>query len=115
MDYTYTFSRLEPCYNDRNKTGVCHLVVGLSCYCSGQFNGMDICESAYVDKMFEFDQFISYDNLTGNLETYANDFATQEGWWELLKTRVSGKIDKPINGGNIAQNESLTITANPVE
>ena len=118
MSYNYQFSRLEPCYTNREQTGICHLVVGLSCTFTGIINSVEVEETAYIDKRFSFGSIISYEELTGNLQTYANDFATEEGWWNLLKTRVSGRVYEPgpIQGASLlSENESLTISANPVE
>ena len=47
--YTYTFSRLDPMYNNSLKTGVQSLVVGLNCQYSGlDENGVSVVEGAYI-------------------------------------------------------------------
>lgn len=115
MEFSYTFSRLEPCYTTREQTGICHLIVGLTCVCTGEENGVPFTESAYIDNTFDFDSPIDYNTLTGNLETYANNFATEQGWWNILKERVSGKVTRPIQGPSVLDTENLSISANPVE
>jgi hypothetical protein len=114
-DYNFTFSRLEPCFTNAERTGVCHLVVGLTCTFTGIMGAASCCESAYIDKTFCLDETVSYDYLTGNLSDLANNFATQENWWETLKPIASGRAFQPIQGGNIQNSDGLIIEAIPVQ
>jgi hypothetical protein len=114
MTYTYNFSRLEPIYSCRAQTGICNLVVGLNCTATIDTENGPISESAYIDKAFPLDPNLDYETLTGNLQTYANDFATEEGWWDSLKVTASGKFTRPVHGASLLNIEGLTIEANPV-
>jgi hypothetical protein len=114
-DYNFTFSRLEPYFTNPERTGVCHLVIGLTCTITGAIGETTYCESAYIDKSFCLGEIVSYDYLTGNLSTLANNFATQENWWEILKPIASGKLCQPIQGGNIQNSDGLIIEAVPVQ
>lgn len=114
-DYNFTFSRLEPCFSSPERTGVCHLIVGLTCTFSGVMGQTEFCESSYIDKSFDLNGPLSYDYVTGNLSDLANNFATEENWWEILKPAASGKLCQPIQGGNLQNKDGLTIQAIPVQ
>ena len=51
-DYTYQFVRLEPFYDNSNKTGMSSLVVGMNCNFQGvdeQSFGTSVTQGAYID------------------------------------------------------------------
>jgi len=62
--YTYDFVRLEPFFNNSNKTGVSSLVVGMTC----QFSGVNefstpVTESAYIDGTTGFVEYVETPDL----------------------------------------------------
>ena len=100
--YTYTFSRLDPMYNNSLKTGVQSLVVGLSCNFSGvDENGVAAVEGAYIDGTTGFMNWtdpipdypasgqsnpsgysVNYtpDYVSGNISGLANEYVSGMGW-----------------------------------
>ncbi len=116
-DYNYTFVRLEPFYNNSNKTGISSLVVGMTC----QFSGADeqsnpVTESSYVDGTTGFVEYvetpdmptsgttgtvivpinITPEYLTDNISGIANEYASGQCWRHNLSGQISSKIEAPV-------------------
>lgn len=117
-DYTYQFVRLEPFYNNSNKTGISSLVVGMNC----QFSGVDeqsnpVTEGSYVDGTTGFmgwtDPIPDYpasgvtgasgyainltpEYVTDNISGIANDYASALCWCHSLSGQISSKIEAPV-------------------
>ena len=102
-EYSYAFVRVEPSWCDSAQTGIENLVVGLTCTFSG-VDSQDVpnITSKYIDGTTGFMPCITYDYLTGNIDTICNDYATAQNWWSVLETQVSGSIDHtvPVTGFN---------------
>ncbi len=119
--YTYDFVRLEPFFNNSNKTGISSLVVGMNC----QFSGVDeqsnpITENAYIDGTTGFVEYVPTPdfptsgttgiaavsiNLTpeyvaANISGIANEYASGLCWCHHLSNQISGKIETPIRDTN---------------
>ena len=115
--YSYSFSRLEPMYDNSLKTGCTSLVVGLSCNFSGvDQNDILVTEGAYIDGTSGFVEYVPAPNFptsgtTGtaavpinlapeyvldNISGLANEFASGLGWVHSLESRISGKLHTPI-------------------
>ena len=115
--YTYDFVRLEPFFNNSNKTGVSSLVIGMTC----QFSGIDevstpVTESAYIDGTTGFVEYvetpdvptsgttgiaaisinITPEYLSDNISGIANEYASGQCWCHALSGQISGKIERPI-------------------
>lgn len=115
--FNYWFSRTEPKWENRDQTGINKMVIGLSCAFSGEDElGNQVNDSAYVDGVTGFSPSLSYDNLTGNLENIANEYASSQNWYETLEKRVENKIMKQsvpvknlpfVSFENEAQEENL--------
>jgi len=117
--YTYTFSRLDPMYNNSLKTGVQSLVVGLSCSFSGvDENGVSAVEGGYIDGTTGFTAWtdpisgypvpeatgvsgysINYtpDYVSENISGLANEYVSGMGWLHQLENQISGKLHTPIS------------------
>jgi len=117
--YTYTFSRLDPMYNNSLKTGVQSLVVGLSCTFSGvDENGVSAVEGAYIDGTTGFTNWtdpipdypasgvtgasgyaVNYtpDYVSGNISGLANEYVSGLGWLQQLEDQIYGKLHTPIS------------------
>ena len=115
--YTYDFVRLEPFFNNSNKTGISALVVGMNCQFSG-INEFDspTTESAYIDGTTGFVEYvptpdlptsgttgtavipinITPEYLTANISGIANEYASGQCWCSMLSGQISAKIDQPI-------------------
>jgi hypothetical protein len=116
-DYNYTFVRLEPFYNNSNKTGISSLVVGMTC----QFSGVDeqsnpVTESSYIDGTTGFVEYvetpdmptsgttgtaivpinITPEYLTDNISGIANEYASGQCWRHNLSGQISSKIEAPV-------------------
>jgi len=119
--YTYEFVRLDPFYNNSNKTGISSLVVGMSC----QFSGVDelanpVTQSAYIDGTTGFVEYVPTPdfptsgttgmaavsiNLTpeyvaDNISGIANNYVSGLCWRHLLSGQISGKIESPVRDAN---------------
>ena len=115
--YTYDFVRLEPFYNNSNKTGISSLVVGMTC----QFSGVDevstpVTANAYIDGTTGFVEYvetpdlptsgttgiaiisinITPEYLTGNISAIANEYASGQCWCHSLSGQISSKIEAPV-------------------
>ena len=120
--YTYDFVRLEPFFNNSNKTGISALVVGMSCQFSGtnEFDSPTV-EGAYIDGTTGFmawtDPISGYpvsgvtgasgyavcytpEYLTDNISGIANEYASGQCWCSTLSSQISGKINQPIRDTN---------------
>ena len=117
--YTYTFSRLDPMYNNSLKTGVQSLVVGLSCMFSGvDENGVSAVEGAYIDGTTGFTNWtdaipdypvsgvtgasgyaVNYtpDYVSGNISGLANEYVSGLGWLHHLEDQIYGRLHTPIS------------------
>ena len=117
--YTYTFSRLDPMYNNSLKTGVQSLVVGLSCSFSGvDENGVPAVEGAYIDGTTGFTNWtdaipdypasgvtgasgyaVNYtpDYVSGNISGLANEYVSGLGWLHQLEDQIYGRLHTPIS------------------
>ena len=116
--YSYSFSRLEPMYDNSLKTGCLSLVVGLACNFSGvDQNDIPVIEGAYIDGTTGFTAFtapipdypvsgvtgasgysVCYDPdyVSTNISGLANEFASGLGWVHTLESQISGKLHTPI-------------------
>ena len=119
--YTYEFVRLEPFYNNSNKTGISSLVVGMNC----QFSGVDeysnpVTQSAYIDGTTGFIEYVptpdfptsgttgtvavsinlTPEYVTNNISGIANGYASALCWCHLLSNQISGKIEAPVRDTN---------------
>ena len=114
--YTYTFSRLDPMYNNSLKTGVQSLVVGLNCQYSGlDENGVSVVEGAYIDGTTGFSQWytdldtgthpsgsgyisVNYtpEYVSGNISGLANEYVSGLGWLHQLEDQIYNKLHTPI-------------------
>jgi len=116
--YTYTFSRLDPMYNNSLKTGVQSLVVGLSCSYSGlDENGVSVMESAYTDGTTGFTNWtdpipdypvsgvtgasgyaVNYtpEYVSGNISGLANEYVSGLGWIHNLEDQIYSRLHTPI-------------------
>lgn len=114
--YTYTFSRLDPMYNNSLKTGVQSLVVGLNCQYSGlDENGVSVVEGAYIDGTTGFSQWytdldtgthpsssgyisVNYtpEYVSGNISGLANEYVSGLGWLHQLEDQIYSKLHTPI-------------------
>ena len=119
--YTYEFVRLEPFYNNSNKTGISSLVVGMNC----QFSGVDeysnpVTQSAYIDGTTGFIEYVptpdfptsgttgtvavsinlTPEYVTNNISGIANGYASALCWCHLLSNQISGKIETPVRDTN---------------
>ena len=119
--YTYSFVRLEPFYNNSNKTGISSLVVGMNC----QFSGVDehsnpVTQGAYIDGATGFVEYVptpdfptsgttgmaavpinlTPEYVTDNISGIANDYASALCWCHLLSGQISGKIESPVRDTN---------------
>ena len=115
--YTYDFVRLEPFYNNSNKTGVSSLVVGMSC----QFSGVDeqsnpVTEGSYIDGTTGFIEWVATPNepisgqtgyvqvpichtpeyVSGNISDIANTYASGLCWCHAFSGQISRKIEAPV-------------------
>ena len=120
--YSYDFVRLEPFFNNSNKTGCPSLVVGMTCQFSGtnEFDSPTV-ESAYIDGTTGFTAWtdpipdypvsgvtgasgyaICYtpEYLTDNISGIANEYASGQCWCSALSSQISGKINQPIRDTN---------------
>ena len=99
--YTYNFVRLDPVWDNSLETGVSSLVIGMTCSFSGH-DSFDTATTAsrYIDGSTGFNPPISYDYLTGNLDTICNEFASGNDWFHNLQQSVSGSIDHPVAVSN---------------
>ena len=117
-DYTYQFVRLEPFYNNSNKTGMSSLVVGMTCEFAGVDSaGNPVTQSSYVDGTTGFmawtDPIPDYpaSGVTGvsgysichtpeyvanNINELANTYASGLCWCHSLSGQISSKIESPI-------------------
>jgi len=96
-DFTYSFVRLDPSWDNSLQTGINSIVIGMNC----TFTGVDsfdtpVTESQYVDGSTGWANSVTYDYLTGNLTEICNTYASGQNWWETLKNTVSGRIDHPV-------------------
>jgi len=116
-DYSYSFVRLEPFYNNSNETGISSLVVGMNC----QFSGVDqqsnpVVQSAYIDGTTGFVEYVPTPgfptsgttgmapvpiNLTpeyvaANISGIANAYASDQYWCHVLSGQISSKIEAPV-------------------
>jgi len=117
-DYTYLFTRLEPFYNNSNKTGVSSLVVGMNC----QFVGVDeqsnpVTEGSYIDGTTGFmgwtDPIPDYpasgvtgasgyaicltpEYVMGNISGLANEYASGLCWCHQLSAQIHSRLESPI-------------------
>lgn len=116
--YTYTFSRLEPMYNNSLETGCQSLVVGMNCIFSGvDANGIPATEGSYIDGTTGFlgwtdpipdwpasgqsnrsGYAICYtpDYVSGNISGLANEYASGLCWCHHLEEAISGKLHTPV-------------------
>jgi len=116
--YSYTFTRLEPMYNNSLKTGCESLVVGLSCSFTGyDANGVEATEGAYIDGTTGFmgwtDPIPDYpasgqsnasgyaicytpEYVSGNISGLANEYVSGLGWLHILEDQISGKLHTPV-------------------
>ncbi len=115
--YSYSFSRLEPMYDNSLKTGCTSLVVGLSCNFSGvDQNDIPVTEGAYTDGISGFVEYVPTPDFptsgtTGtavvpinlapeyvldNISGLANEFASGLGWVHSLESQISGKLHTPV-------------------
>ena len=116
--YTYTFSRLDPMYNNSLKTGVQSLVVGLNCQFSGvDENGVAAVEGAYIDGTTGFTNWtdpipdypvsgvtgvsgysVNYtpEYVSGNISGLANQYVSGLGWLHILEDQIYSKLHTPI-------------------
>jgi len=121
-DYTFDFVRLEPFYNNSNKTGVSALVVGMNCNFSGTDTfGHPVTQGAYVDGTTGFTAWtdpipdyptsgvtgasgyaICYtpEYLTDNISGIANEYASGQCWCSALSGQIDSKINSPIRDTN---------------
>ena len=120
--YSYDFVRLEPFFNNSNKTGISALVVGMGCQFSGtnEFDSPTI-ESAYIDGTTGFrgwtDPIPDYpisgvtsasgyaicytpEYVTDNISSIANEYASGQCWCHSLSGQISSKIESPIRDTN---------------
>jgi len=110
--YTYDFVRLEPFFNNSNKTGISALVVGMNCQFSGtnEFGSLTT-ESAYIDgttglgiSTYESGTsgalintlYMTPEYLTDNISNIANEYASGQCWCSALSGQIRSKIDQPI-------------------
>jgi hypothetical protein len=110
--YTYDFVRLEPFFNNSNKTGISALVVGMNCQFSG-INEFDApaTQSAYIDGTTGLEintyesgtsgalintLYMPPEYLTDNISDIANEYASGQCWCSILSGQISAKIDQPI-------------------
>ncbi len=115
--YSYSFSKLEPMYDNSLKTGCTSLVVGLSCNFSGvDQNDIPVTEGAYIDGISGFVEYVPTPDFptsgtTGtavvsinlapeyvldNISGLANEFASGLGWVHSLESQISGKLHTPV-------------------
>ena len=115
--YSYSFSRLEPMYDNSLKTGCTSLVVGLSCNFSGvDQNDIPVIEGAYIDGTSGFVEYVptpdfptsgttgtttvpinlSPEYVLDNISGLANEFASGLGWVHTLESQISGKLHTPV-------------------
>ena len=120
-DYSYEFVRLEPFYNNSNKTGISSLVVGMNC----QFSGVDeqsnpVTQSAYIDGTTGFFEYVptpdfptsgttgmapvpinlTPEYVTDNISGIANEYASGLCWCHILSGQISGKLNSPVRDSN---------------
>ena len=114
--YAYNFVRLEPFYNNSNKTGISSLVVGMAC----NFNGTDgfghsTTESSYIDgttglgiNTYESGTsgalisttYPSPEYVTNNISDIANEYASGQCWCHALSGQISSRIEAPVRDTN---------------
>jgi len=117
--YTFTFSRLEPLYDNSLKTGCTSLVVGMNCLFSGVDQNDQPIDAlgAYVDGTTGFTAFTdpipdypvsgvtgasgysvcySPDYVSENISGLANEFASGLGWLSSLSGQIDAKLHTPV-------------------
>ena len=92
--YSYTFTRLEPMYNNSLKTGCQSLVVGLSC----SFTGYDANGVQATGQSNASGYAICYtpEYVSGNISGLANEYVSGLGWLHILEDQISGKLHTPV-------------------
>ena len=119
--YTYEFVRLEPFYNNSNKTGISSLVVGMNCQISGvDEQSNPVTQGAYIDGTTGFVEYVptpdfptsgttgmaavsinlTPEYVTDNISGIANGYASALCWCHLLSNQISGKIEAPVRDTN---------------
>ena len=114
--YTYDFVRLEPFFNNSNKTGISSLVVGMNCQFSGTNEfGSPTTESAYTDgttglgiNTYESGTsgallntlYMTPEYLTENINGIANEYASGQCWCHNLSGQIKGRIEAPVRDTN---------------
>ena len=114
--YTYDFVRLEPFFNNSNKTGISALVVGMNCQFSGtnEFGSLTT-EGAYIDgttglgiSTYESGTsgaiintlYMTPEYLTDNISNIANEYASGQCWCHSLSGQILSRIEAPIRDLN---------------
>ena len=114
--YTYDFVRLEPFFDNSNKTGCSSLVVGMNCTFSGIDGfGHAITEGAYIDgttglgvNTYESGTsgalvsttYPSPEYVTNNINDISNEYASGQCWCSALSGQIHSKITSPIRDMN---------------
>ena len=133
--YTFSFSRLEPMYDNSLKTGCQSLVVGMNCQFSGvDDNDVPVNVGSYIDGVTGFtnwtDPISGYpvsgqtgasgyavcytpDYVSGNISGLANEYASGLCWCHHLEENISGQLHNPIRWADFPYPESGYPPVNP--
>jgi hypothetical protein len=92
--YNYRFTKLEPFYNNADKTGISSLVVGMICNFSGVFENSQL--TAYIEGTTGFGVCCTPEYLTDNISGIANEYASGQCWCHNLSGQIDGPIEIPV-------------------
>ena len=100
-NFSYEFTTINPNWDNTLKTGISSITIGLTCSYSGDdTHNVAVTDSYYSHGTTGFVPPVTFDYLSGNIESICNGYASGRNWWYDTKQLLTNQINSPISVDN---------------